>query len=1030
MRRTLAGSALALGLLVSVAAADDPAESPGGAPHRVHALVGATVVPRPGTRLEHATVVIRDGLIEAVGEGVIPPADARVWDAAGLTVYPGLIEPYLPLSEPSDGKGGAAPAAPAPGGARHENPAVRADVRVAERLALDAERLRALRRAGFTAALVVPTEGLLRGTSALVALGDGPPGAQVLQADVAQHLTFQPARQEGRYVYPASLMGGVALVRQTLLDAEHYLAAWSAYARAPLGRERPATDVALGALLPALEGTRPVCVEAASGQDALRAVAVLAELELLPWLVLDPDARWLDEVAHTGAPLIVTLNFPPAPRWEGEEEAVEVETEALRRWHLAPEVPARLERAQARFSLSSHGLADRSAFRARVRAALARGLSEEAALAAFTTAPAALLKAPQLGVIAPGAAANLTVSDGALFAEATRIVETWVDGVRYPGELAPPKPGALVGTWLLDVGGRPLALKLEQERGELRAKLAPSAEPAAATPGEPAWVEAQAPALWRDRLTLHVPGALLGGEAPVTFTCRVKGRLLSGRSPGDLQVEPIVVRGRLAAPAPKEEEPEEGAEAAPTPALGPVDPWGSWPPVAPSAPPAVLLRDATVWTQGPQGTLEGADLLVRDGRVAGVGYDLEAPPGALVIDAAGHHVTPGIIDCHSHAFVQGAVNEGTRSCTAQVRIADVIDAQTVDIYRQLAGGVTTANLLHGSANAIGGQSAVVQLRWREPPQRLLMEGAPPGIKFALGENPKRSNWGRQLSPRFPSSRLGVTEVIRERFLAARNYQRQLVDWRVASARDPGASPPRIDLELEALSEVLAGRRKVHCHSYRQDEILAMIRLAEELGFTVGTFQHVLEGYKVADEIAAHGAGASTFSDWWAYKFEVYDAIAYNGALMHQRGVLVSFNSDSAEMARRLNLEAAKAMRYGGLSPEEALALVTINPARQLGIDAVVGSLEVGKQADFAVWSGHPLEATSRCEQTWIEGQPRFDRRLDEVAFARGAAEREALLAAARAARFAKDAISAEGWRPTFGAAAAIAEYACCGRDER
>lgn len=1024
MRRTLAGSALALGLLVSVAAADDPAESPGGAPHRVHALVGASVVPRPGTRLEHATVVIRDGLIEAVGEGVIPPADARVWDATGLTVYPGLIEPYLPLSEPADGAG---EVASAPGGARHENPAVRADVRVAERLALDADRLRALRRAGFTAALVAPTEGLLRGTSALVALGDGPPRAQVLQADVAQHLTFQPARRE-RYAYPASLMGGVALVRQTLLDAEHYLATWSAYGRAPLGRERPATDVALGALLPTLEGTRPVCVEAPSGQDALRAVAVLAEFELLPWLVLDPDARWLDEVAHTTAPLIVSLNFPPAPRWEGEEEAVEVETEALRRWQLAPEVPGRLERAQARFSLSSHGLADRGVFRARVRAALARGLSEEAALAAFTTAPAALLKAPQLGVIAPGAAANLTVSDGELFGEATRIVETWIDGVRYPAELGPPAPAALVGTWRLEVAGRALALKLEHERGELRAELAPAAAEGAPA-GEPAWVEAQPPALWRDRLTLHVPGALLGGEVPVTFTCRVKGRLLSGRSPGDLQVEPIAIRGRLEAPAPQEAAAPEG-EAAPSTAPAAGDPWGSWPPVAPAAPPAVLLRDATVWTQGPQGTLEGADLLVQGGRVAGVGYDLEAPPGALVIDATGHHVTPGIIDCHSHAFVQGGVNEGTRSCTAQVRIADVIDAQSVNIYRQLAGGVTTANLLHGSANAIGGQSAVVQLRWREPPQRMLMEGAPPGIKFALGENPKRSNWGQQLAPRFPSSRLGVSEVIRERFLAARNYQRQLLDWRLAAVRDPGASPPRIDLELEALSEVLAGRRKVHCHSYRQDEILAMVRLAEELGFTVGTFQHVLEGYKVADELAAHGAGASTFSDWWAYKFEVYDAIAYNGALMHQRGVLVSFNSDSAEMARRLNLEAAKAVRYGGLSPEEALALVTINPARQLGIDAEVGSLEVGKQADFAVWSGHPLEATSRCEQTWIEGQPRFDRRLDEVAFARGAAEREALLAAARAARFEQDAVSPEGWRPTFGARATSAEHACCGRDER
>ena len=391
----------------------------------------------------------------------------------------------------------------------------------------------------------------------------------------------------------------------------------------------------------------------------------------------------------------------------------------------------------------------------------------------------------------------------------------------------------------------------------------------------------------------------------------------------------------------------------------------------------VLIKNATILTAS-HGTINNGSILIRNGKIAEVGTNVNASGANVqVIDATGKYVTPGIIDCHSHTAISGDVNEGTLSVTAMVRIQDVINPYDPDIYRELAGGVTTANVLHGSANAIGGQNAVIKLKLDKPVEEWFVKDAPPGIKFALGENPKRSNFGGFTADRrYPATRMGVEETIRQAFDQAKDYRRQWQEYEAKKASDPNAIPPGRDLKLDALVEILEGKRMVHSHCYVDDEILMLLNLGDELGFHVQTLQHVLEGYKVADEIAAHKTGGSTFADFWGYKMEAYDAIPYNAALMAQRGVVVSVNSDSDERARRLYLEAAKTMKYGGLSEEEALRTVTLNPAIQLGIDKRTGSIDVGKDADLVIFSDHPFSVYTRPETTIIEGEVYFDRKTD------------------------------------------------------
>jgi imidazolonepropionase-like amidohydrolase len=863
-----------------------------GAPE-VWAITGAKLVPVGSPVIEKGTLVLRDGRIEALGADVKPPADAKVIDGTGLTLYPALIDAATKLGLPAE--------LPAPS---YVVPTVRAENQASALFKPDAATAKTWRAAGFGVALTVPQTGLFAGTGALVSLADGDAPSLLLRQSVGMRLNLFAF--DGAGDYPGSLMGRIAVARQALTDARYAATQIAAYEENPVGKNRPQVHRALQALQPVVERRLPLITRASSSNEISRALRFSKEFGLTPVIEGGGEA-WAQAgvLKRAGASVLLSAALPEPPKREPGEPSRE-SLSSLRKRALAPTSAAALVKAGVPFALTTSGLSGPGDLSKNVRKMLAAGLTEDQAIEALTRTPAQLLGVErQLGTLAPGKLGYVLAVEGAsLFAPKAKLRFLFLDGKRFSlneasaaGGSAGAKPSALPQL--------PPGVSKEQAIAELEGKNAQAATPA-----------------------------------------------------GD--------------------KPAEDEKIAPPPAVTP----GPLFSVPPSVGEAFVLRGATLWPG--DGKPFVGDLYVANGKIAGIGAKLSVPAGTKEIDARGKHIAPGIIDCHSHSAVEGSVNEGSNIVTAECRIADVLDSSDISIYRQLAGGVTAANVLHGSANAIGGQNAVVKWRWGvTEPTDLLFAPAPQGVKFALGENPTGSNSGRRgQNPRYPISRLGVERVIRSKFLEAHEYAR----------RRKAGEPVRPDYQLDAIVEVVEGKRLVHCHSYRADEILMMTRLAEEFGFKIATFQHVLEGYKVADELASHGAGGSTFSDWWAYKIEAYDAIPQNAALMTQRGVVMSINSDDDEMARRLNHEAAKSIRYG-LSEVEALALITINPARQLGIDKLTGSLTVGKDADLAVWSGSPLASQSVCEKTFVEGVLRFDIGADKAARTAIAAEKARLLTA-------------------------------------
>jgi imidazolonepropionase-like amidohydrolase len=905
------------------------AERPGDLRPRVFAIRDARVVPEPGKVLAKATVVIRDGLIEAVGPEVNVPADALVMDGKGLTVYAGFLDamsnwgfdPALRRSE----IGAPAPedfaaevlAATKPDNRKGMTPefAVSTALR-------DEEQADAWRRAGFTAHLIAPDGGFFVGQSALVSLSGLAPREAVLRSPVALHSSFRPVAGSD---YPRALMGIIAHCRQTLLDAGHYQRVWAAYEKAGRIGKRPPFDPSLADLGPALDGKMPVVFEADTKDAIHRSLDFAAELKMRP-ILYGAGQAWkaVERLKQEQVPVLVRLNFdeqqrqrsgrrpglpvPPAtpmppttPRRPAAPEqpapSPEVETNVPERLKNERDRLAKEERHNLAvlhqngvlFAISTQGqTGDKPAdkFRENLRKAIAEGLPADAALKALTIDAARILGVDkQLGTVEKGKAAHLIVTDGDFHEEKTQVRYVFADGVRFVYD-SPARPDA-----------KPGEAKQADEKKKDDTKKADANKPQETKKAEYA-VEIEA-----DR----------------------KPKIKTGRN--------------------------------------------------------VLIKGATILTVT-NGTHPKTDLLVRDGKIAKIGANLELPSGVTVLDAQGLFVTPGIIDTHCHFAISGGVNEFSLSVVPEVRVRDVIDSDDVQIYRALAGGVTTARLLHGSANVIGGQDAVIKLKFCDPASKLLIADAPRGVKFALGENVKRTDG------RFPNSRLGVEAVLVRAFTEAREYRKMWEEYEKSKASGgrqlpddsnqsgglrPPLAEPRRDLRLEALSDVLKGDLKVHCHCYRADEILMLLRVADRFGFKIKSLQHVLEGYKIAPEIADHGASCSSFADWWAYKIEAFDAIPFNAALLHEAGAQVCLKSDSNELMRHLYQEAAKCIKYGGMSETDALKTITLNGAKQLGLEGRTGSIEVGKDADLAIFDGHPLNSYSRVDMTLVEGEVYFQR---------------------------------------------------------
>ncbi|GAL66727.1 amidohydrolase family protein [Jejuia pallidilutea] len=912
------------------------------------AFINATIHVSHNQSIKSGTLLIKDGKVVASGTNVTVPKDAKIIDVKGKHIYPSFIDLYSsfgidkPKRQPRNR--GDKPQYDASRTGYYWNDHIMPEQHAMEQFKFDAKSANELLKAGFGVVNTHIHDGIHRGTGVLVALNINDGNDQrIINAKSAQHLSFTKSALS-KQAYPTSIMGSIALLRQFYYDADWYAKGMSK--TKDLSIEAYNANKNLVSIF-----------EAGSKTNALRADKI-GDLFNIQYIILGGGDEYerIPEIKATNAAFIIPVNFREAYDVENPFLTDALQLSDMKAWSQEPNNPKILEENGINFALTTHKLKSPEKFKSMLLKAIEYGLSKEKALEALTSMPAKLLgQASKIGSLNAGTYANFLITSGEIFDKKTKLYENWVQGEQHV--ILDMNQKDISGDYEFSLNGDTYKMTILGDAPKLKSKVTTGN----VTLGSQIkytddWVHLsmttkdtttqdfiRVAALVKENITLQGKAILPNGTETTFLAKKETAEINKSNSKTDKNKDVKVnYISKITYP-----NMAYGFETLPVQET-------------------LLFKNATVWTNEAEGILQNTDVLIKNGKIAKIGKNL-SNSSAKIIDATGKHLTSGIIDEHSH-IATSSVNESGHNSTAEVSIEDVIDDEDINIYRNLAGGVTSIQVLHGSANPIGGRSAIIKLKWGASADNYIYNNSPKFIKFALGENVKQSNWGDNSKSRFPQTRMGVEQVYIDYFTRAKSYD----------ALKQSGKPYRKDIELETLAEILNKERFISCHSYVQSEINMLMKVAEQFNFTVNTFTHILEGYKVADKMAEHDAGGSTFSDWWAYKYEVNDAIPYNAAIMHNQGVTVAINSDDAEMSRRLNQETAKTVKYGGMSEEDAWKFITLNPAKLLHIDDRVGSIKIGKDADLVLWSDHPMSVYTKAEKTIIEGVTYFDIERDKA----------------------------------------------------
>ena len=941
-----------------------------------YAFFNANIVVDYNTTVENGTLIIKNGKIISVGKDINIPNGVRKFDLNGNFIYPSFIDLYsdygIVKNKSNRSSGGRMSSYTNPqmlsnkDGPFSWNESIRPEYNSVENIKFDQKKSNILRKEGFGSVVSHNMDGIMRGTGTFISLSNDVEQNIIFSEKASNHFSFMKGSSRQRY--PSSLMGAVALMKQSFFDAEWYKANSGKLSQTNLSLSSINDNKGL-----------PKIIEVSDKLRVLLAQKIEKEVGV-KFLIKGQGDEYqrINEIKEGNSNLIIPINYPKPFNVDDPFKNEDILLSQLKHWEMAPSNPYFLEKNDINFSITSHGIKNLSDFRKNLIKSHERGASKSTLLKALTYNPSKFINMDhKIGAIKESFIANFFISDGDIFSIETKILSNWVQGKWH--RVTDTNINDYVGSYSLifetkdDKKITSLILNVKGNKDK------PSASVLSSSKSDSISIKTK---IIVDDENVYISFNIPKGKKGFTSgEYKLSGYFSNGRFLGKGTLNNFDWIDWVATKNDSQlinENINKKETIKKDTGIGKVIyPFVEYGTETLKKQQKILIKGAKLWTLEGKGVIEKGDVLIENGKIIEVGEEISTNDKNIkIIDGNGMHLTPGIIDEHSHIALFG-VNEGSQSNTAEVRMKDVVNSEDVNIYRQLAGGVTTSQLLHGSANAIGGQSAIVKFRWGSSPEEMIIKEADEYIKFALGENVKRSR--ASSSTRFPDTRMGVEQVFVDAFNKARIYENKWKKYNSLTKKEKlNAIIPRKDIELEALSQILNSKMHITCHSYVQSEINMLMKVAEKFNFKVNTFTHILEGYKVADIMAGHGAGGASFADWWAFKNEVKEAIPYNAALMSQAGVVTAINSDNREMARRLNQEAGKTIKYGNMSEVEAMKLVTLNPAKLLNLDHRMGSIKVGKDADLVLWNEHPLSIYSKPLKTLVDGKIYFDIEEDEI----------------------------------------------------